>query len=586
MPNGTDNLFPTPSQVAPVALSRAGNAFRELTGRPRANPASRHLPAWAERLLRTRASGFALLLLMVLAAGLLGAGITLRSFEYDETYTHVLLAGELRPDWPREPMTAGELRDRFAGLTTPADITQQLVEHDIHPPFYFWAKSVWRWALGPDPLVSRLMSGLLMLGTFALVWRLAVLAAAPPFIACASATLSYVLIYLGTISRAYALAMTLVMLAVLLLARLLQRAEQVSARPRDWQSIAMAACAGLLLGLAVLSHYLAVLVAGSLLATTALLGLLGPGMRGERRLGLGISVAALAGFLPPFLMVLSLRETQGSADWLLAGFDLGAALLKAGRGQTAALFGGLPVYFSHPWSMLVAMPVVLAALVMAATAALGAVLGRAWQHPVRLLVLAAAIATPVGLFALGVATQRSPFEFRYFVFSAPFVAVVFAIGIGELARRGLLRLAGLAAGYVLACQAAGALPLPFALETQQEYRHLVRVAEPHWQPGTLLLVPTGEDGVGMNGPWTWEAPRHWLMRVVRTDDEPRALAAQMRQAPVLLVVTLADNAGRTALSRLRAAMVLDQERWRLVSGTKGLEIWTQAPDPSHVVAGN
>ncbi len=508
----------------------------------------------------------------LIAIGLLGAGIAFRSFEYDETYTHVLMAGEIRPDWPREPAPAGELRDRFSGLASPGEIMRQLVKYDIHPPFYFWVHMPWRWLLGPDALTTRLMSGLLMLGAFALVWRLARLASAPPLLACSSATLSYVLIYLGTISRAYALAMAMVMLAAVLLARALQGAERHPLRRPGRAGTVMAGCAGLLLGLAVFSNYLAVLVAAALFGALGLAWLLGP----ARPARLTLAVAALAGFLPPFLAVLALRQSQGSAEWLLPGFDLADALIRAGRGQTAALFGGLPMYVTPPWSTLVAMPVVAAGGVMAVLVLLGALLGRAWRDPVRLLVLAGALSMPAGLLALGFVTGRSPFEFRYFVFGAPFLAIAFAIGAGELARRGRPGLAGLAAAYVLVWQAAGVLPLPFAQATQQEYRHLVRQAAPHWQPGSLLLVPSAKDGVGMNGPWTWEAPRHWLLRVVRPDDEPEALAAQIREASRLLVVTLADHVGEAALQRLRQAMALQEDDWELQASWHGLEIWAPA----------
>ena len=523
---------------------------RERSGGHQPLPASGWLSVCPDRSQR--------LVLGVSVVALLVMGAALRCFEYDETYTHALSAGLFPPDWPLAPFLAGEARAWFdTAPSHPWRIVTDLIRYDTHPPLYFWLVLVWRALFGPDPLVIRLLSVLLTLGSAAVFWRLALVAKVPPLPAVACAFLAYAMLYTGVIARAYPLALLLLLIGTLLLASVLREAAD---GPRRGHA-ARAAAAGLAFGLAILCHYLAALTAGLLLAG------FGMTMLAWRRWP--PAIAAGLGLMPPLLAALLIRRNQGSADWHLAGFDWGLAIVSIARGQTAALFGGTPLYVEGAGAQLALIVLVAAALLLLAGAILLA-LPAILADPVRRVMLLAAVGGPLTLLALGWATERSPFEFRYFVFGVPYVALSFAAGLGALGAR-RPRLAAVIGAYVLAWQFVGAAAMPFAQETQQDYRVAVRAAEPYMRAGAALLVPIAADGIGMNGPFVWEAPADWTLRVIRPNEPPEAVLAQLGNRPRLVLTTMADGVGREAIRALRPA--LEAAGWRPRPVGPFVEVW-------------
>jgi hypothetical protein len=138
------------------------------------------------------------------------------------------------------------------------------------------------------------------------------------------------------------------------------------------------------------------------------------------------------------------------------------------------------------------------------------------------LVLAAcAMATPVGLLALGVVFHNTPIEIRYLAFGLPFVALLFAAALP----RWLL-------GVVLAVQACAIAGLALAPATMQPQGIAARQAVA-LDPGALILVPFGNDGVGVVGPFVAALPDAARVEVLRTgfvpdlNNEPKVILAQL-----------------------------------------------------------
>lgn len=503
--------------------------------------------------------------LAALLIGLLASGAVLRCFEYDESYTHALTAGFFPLNWPRAPFLAGEAQGWFAaGQGNPWQILTDLVQHDTHPPLYFWLMLPWRALFGAEALTMRLPSALLTLGSALVLWRLALVAKAPPLPTVAYGMLAYAVLYVGVIARGYALSLLLVLIGALLLATLLREGKARN-RLRQWNRrnvTARAAAAGLAFGLAIFCHYLAALTSAFLLAGFGLTML-------AWRQPLPVLAAGLGLALPFFGSVL-IRQGQGSAQWHLAGFDWTEAFVRVGMGQAAALFGGTPLYAGGVAGTALFALGACALLLLAGTVlwALRTLL----SDPVRRVMVMAAVGGPVALLTLGFFTDRSPFEFRYFVFGVPFVALCLAASLQELWMKSPRIVASVAAA-LLAWQLAGAVAMPIAAETQQDYWVAVREAAPHMEGGGALLVPISYDGIGMNSPFVWEAPPDWTLRMIRPDEPPETVLAQLGDRPRLVLTTLCDGVGREAAEALRPA--LESGGWRLQSAARFVEVWTR-----------
>uniref|UniRef100_UPI0022EAAE5F hypothetical protein n=1 Tax=Falsiroseomonas oryzae TaxID=2766473 RepID=UPI0022EAAE5F len=111
-------------------------------------------------------------------------------------------------------------------------------------------------------------------------------------------------------------------------------------------------------------------------------------------------------------------------------------------------------------------------------------------------------------------------------------------------------LAPAALASVLAVQAAGVVGMALHPATQQTYRDALAAVAPALGPGSLLLVPEGNDGVGIVGAVLAEAPRDQALLVLRTEDAsqlPERVAGYRRL--VLLGITDRDGAVQAEAAR-------------------------------------
>lgn len=487
--------------------------------------------------------GLALVLLVALLTT--GGGAVLRSTEYDETYTRLVTSPLPRPDWPAAPFTPAEARPLLEAVAGPAAIARNLRETDVHPPLYFWLAGAWRAAGGTSVEALRALSVLLTLGAVAAFMAAAAAAGLPPLATGLATGLAYGFAYTGGVARGFALAHLLLGLATLAVVLAWRR-----------RSAGSAALGGLAAGGAAFANYLAAFPAAAMLGWL----LLAP-------LGLGQRLRLLAAALLPFLALQGANlffflAQRDSRPEQFEGFDPTAALRLLGQFNAANLFGGLPLYVEGPARLAVA-----AALLALLAAAALAVAGR-WGAlgPTRWLWLGGFAAPSAGLLLLGLAFGNLPVELRYLAFAAPYAAALLA-GAAAAWARTFPRLAVAGLALALLVQAAGAAGMMLHPATRQTARDALHALAPSLGPGALLLVPHGNDGVGIVGAVLAEAPpdQHLLVLRGATAERLPALAAGYDRL-VLLAITDRDGAVRAEEARRALAgdprWVAEGELWR------------------------
>lgn len=445
-------------------------------------------------------------------AVVVGAAL-LRGAEYDEQYTLFLTGQAVRPDWGGAIFPAATVEALQAPSFDPVALGHALRTTDVHPPLYFWLVSAWRMLAGGDLLATRLLSVICALGSLFLVGVLARRHGVRPLPAMALTLGSYGFVYTGGIARGFALAILLTLAGSVLLGR-----------PRPL-------AAGLAFGAACCANYLSVFAIFGYLA-----GRLRP-VPALARIGIGMA---------PFLAMDAwfFLAQRGSRPDQFPPFDLLASLPRLARYWAANLLGGLPLYAPPPWGGVLAA---IGAILALGLAALAVPVAR--RHPALLL---AAVAPPLGLLALGLVFNNTPIELRYLSFSVPFIAILLA---GALDRRHPWLLAAL-----LAVQAASLTGLMLGRETRQPARETARAAAALAEGGVVLL-PFGNDGVGIPGAFGIEAPPALRLLVVRDGTDPadlRALIAAERR--VVIAAIAQDDASRAAIPLMRAAV--DGACWR------------------------
>jgi hypothetical protein len=359
---------------------------------------------------------------------------------------------------------------------------------DVHPPLYFWVLEGWRRAVGPGWLVARLLSVGFAVAALGLVGAVAGALEIPVLPAMALTLLSYGFAYTGSVARGFALAQALNVLGFWLVVR---------ARREPRRRTALVA--GLAFGAASFTNYLAVFV-----GVAALVWL------GARRLRL--AWAAVLGVVPFLVLDANFFLAQrGSRAAQFLPFSGTRAVGLLARDGGAALFGGLPLYAG---GLGVAVVAVLGVLFLTCVACV------VMARPRHGLVLAGgAVATPLGLLALGVVFHNAPIEIRYLAFGLPFLALLFAAALP----RWLL-------GAVLAVQACAIAGLALAPATMQPQGIAARQAVA-LDPGALILVPFGNDGVGVVGPFIAALPDAARVEVLRGGevpaDEPVVVLAEL-----------------------------------------------------------
>lgn len=164
-----------------------------------------------------------------------------------------------------------------------------------------------------------------------------------------------------------------------------------------------------------------------------------------------------------------------------------------------------------------------------------------WRR-VHSLFAMAAVAPAIGLMLLGVLFDTTPIELRYLAFATPFIGLVLA----SVLPRG-------AVCVVLAIQAMSLAGLMTRGETMQPARMTARDATRLAGDG-VVLVPHGNDGVGIVGAFAREAPATLRLLVVRRDDTPAQILALAGPASHVVLALLGQDAdSRAALPHMREA---------------------------------
>lgn len=454
---------------------------------------------------------------IVAAIVVLTGAAWLRGAEYDEQYTLFLTAGVVRPVWPATVFPAGMVTALQSGHTTFAAIARDLRATDVHPPLYFWVVSVWRSLFGPTLFAARMLS--VLCGVVS-VWLVGVIARRSdihPALTMLITLGCYGFVYTNAIARGFALAGTLTLAGVALLL------------------VRQFAAAGLCLGAACCCNYLAVFVGIA-----------------------GVVVAGAWAAIPAALPFLVLDgwfflAQHASRDGQFPPFSLWGSLTRLAEYQGAAVFGGLPLYVSGVWQILAGGALGLVSVLLVVPV----IRARPWAGPTAIrLVLAAAIAPVVGLLALGAVFDNTPIELRYLSFGLPFVALLLAMP--GRSRMGLLL-------AVQLCGIAGLLLSPQTMQAAQAAaRDAVRLGA-----GAVVLVPSGNDGVGVVGAFGISALPAVPVLVVWPGD---AILGRLAPFDRVVVARLAQDRDSVAvIAGLRSVLVAPV--WRRVGGSDFVEVF-------------
>ena len=462
---------------------------------------------------------------LLAAAVVLTTAAWLRGAEYDEQYTLFLTGGVARPIWPEQAFAAGAVRVMQGGHAGFGAIVRDLRSGDVHPPLYFWAVAAWRWLVGDGLFAARLFSVLCGVGALGLVAVIARRVGVNAVMAVLLTLGCYGFVYINVVARGFALAQLLLLAGVAVLSA-----------PRRLGRVAELA-GGMLLGAATCTNYLAVFVAlGALFWWCAWPRLWSPGGGVFWRRGM----AALLGFavwLPADAWFFLAQ--RGSRAGQFPPFELWSSLARLARYSGANLFGGLPLYLGS-----IAGNAVSAVLGLLSIGLIVLIVRR-WRRaaePARRALLAiCAGAMPVGLLLLGFVFDNTPIELRYLAFATPFIGLLLAT-----LPRGVC-------GVVLAIQAASIVGLMTRPETMQPARATAVAAVALVGDG-VVLVPRGNDGVGIVGAFAIEAPRELQMLVVGRDLSPAQIRARVSRYPRVVLALLGQDAdSRAALPAMREA---------------------------------
>ncbi len=498
--------------------------------------------------------------MLLLGAAVLAAAAWLRGAEYDEQYTLFLTAGAARPDWPETVFPAGLIAAARAGHAGFAGIARDLRATDVHPPLYFWAVSVWREAFGPGLFTARLFSVLCGVVSLGLTGRIARRCGIRPLSAMLVTLGCYGFVYTNAIARGFAPAEMLTLAGVTLL---------LGRRP---------VAAGVMLGAACGCNYLAVFVAAAAAVSA----------RAWRAVPAALPFLALDAWF--------FAAQHGSRPDQFPPFALGPSLLRLAEYQVAAVFGGLPLYADGWMRLAVGAAVGLAAVGLAAVIAAA----RPWAggSGVR-LALAAAAAPPVGLLLLGAVFDNTPIELRYLSFGLPFVGLLAAFGLGEepsalpswpgVSRPSAPRrwcaddrdtpghdgerlrrpcIPAVLLPLLFTIQAASIAGLLLSPRTMQPARAAAAEAARLVGDG-IIILPRGNDGVGIPGAFGIEAPPALPLLLVRPGDPVAERVASWHRVVVVTLTQDRDSAATVPL--LRAA--LNAANWRQVAIGGGVEVY-------------
>ncbi len=471
-----------------------------------------------------------ILSVLLAAALLLGAVAWLRSAEYDEQYTLFLTGGAARPIWSADVITAGEISALQSGSRGFAAMARDLRTTDVHPPLYFWTIAEWRGLVGNSLFATRVASVLLSVVTLGLIAAIARSVGISPVAAMLLTVGCYGFAYTGTTARAFAMAQMLSVagVAVLIIAR---------------RSPSSSFAAGALLGAATFTNYLAVFVACAALlhavVATSAAARRSPHLDGDCRVAslLAMTVGFVVWLPADLWFFLAQRQTRVGQ---FAPFEVVPMLAGLAQYSVANLFGGLPLY--APGVGRTAVTVALAVL----SVGLVALIILRWQRiatpETRVLLVVTAAAPPIGLLLLGVVFDNSPIELRYLAFATPFVGLLIAASLPLYARY-----------VILAIQAIALIGLMTRPETMQPARATADATASLAHDGVVLL-PHGNDGVGIVGAFAVESPPTLRLLVIGQEEAPAEIRARAARYPrVVLALLGQDAASRATLPNMRQA---------------------------------
>jgi peptidoglycan/LPS O-acetylase OafA/YrhL len=498
-------------------------------------------------------------LVLLLAAAVMSAAALLRGTEYDENYSVFVTGGIARPAWPATPFTYDQVREPFEALTTPAATARLLRQTDVHPPLYFWALGGWRRLVGGEAGVAALrsFSVLLALGALA-AWMAAAWRAGAPAVAVGALTaLGYGFAYTGHVARGFALAHLLLALAAL-------AAVEARRRRGPGGGLLPASAAGLAVGLASFSNYLAIFPGAAILAWLVLWAE-APGGGGLRArippaLAAGLPLAALLAADMTFFLA-----QRGSRPDQFEAFALLPALARLAQMNAASLLGGLPLYVPGGGRRAArglgragagaGGAGARGAGGMAGHAAPGAlaVPARRRGADARAAGAGRGLRQPAGgaaLRRLRRALRRGARRLRLGRLARPRAAR------GAPRARGAARRAGGRASRGWRCTRPRSSPSARPSPPPR------RCSAP---PDALLLVPFGNDGVGVTGSLLREAPAGQRLLVLREADAAQAPSrAEAAGARRLVLVGMGDRGAMAQAEAALAALRADPAAWRPV----------------------
>jgi hypothetical protein len=450
---------------------------------------------------------------LVFALLVLTSAARLRLPEYDEAYSIFLTAGDARPAWPSGVFHAGDVRNFYTGSPSPLKIAHDLRAGDVHPPLYFWSLEYWRRVTGPSWFAARMLSVVFAIAALtALAW-LATLAEIPVPSTLLIALLSYGFAYTGIVARGFALAQFLNILGMALTYK--------ATTSRKWT---FALAGGLAFGAAGCTNYLAIFVGAATIFWLLV-------RRTDKQLAVPVAIG-LASWLPPIGYFYAAQHNSRIGQFV--AFAPAHAIFLLAKDSAAAWFGGLPVYAGQAGDAVTAALIILIIIS-------GVCIVKNWK-PNLLPFALAAVATPAGLLALGFIFNNTPIEIRYLAFGLPFLALLLAQALPS-------RLL-----YVVLCvEACGIVGLVAAPATMQPQGLAARQLHALSTASSLVLLPFGNDGVGIPGPFIAAAPGNIRLEILGPEQTPD-LTSEHR---VTLITITVDAASKQQVSNTLAKLISD-----------------------------
>ena len=159
---------------------------------------------------------------------------------------------------------------------------------------------------------------------------------------------------------------------------------------------------------------------------------------------------------------------------------------------------------------------------------------RRWRHiatpETRLLIAMAAAAPPIGLLLLGFTFDNAPIELRYLAFATPYIGLLLAAALPRRIRNA-----------ILVVQAIALLGLMTRPETMQPAR-ATAIAAASLAGGGVVLLPRGNDGVGIVGAFAVEAPPTLRLLVIGPDVSVAEIRTRASGYPRVVLALLGQDA--------------------------------------------